>query len=377
MKFVVARQQLINLVSKAISVVPNKPAIPILANLLIEATKEGVSITATDLTVGVRCFTAAKVLEEGATTVPAKCFGPLMRELTSANVEIDDQGNDNVKVTSDSSIFKIRGMSHREYPSLPDFAGATQVVVKENVFKDVLFRTAFAVATEDNRPALTGLSMKIQGGNAIFTGTDSRRLARASIPVDVDKSFVGEYILPLKAVNEIIQDLDDSEERDVKVYLVNDKVAVETPEVLFITKLIAGDYPDVDRVIPVESEAVVLLHREELTTLLRQVSLFVNDPRHSVRFTFGDAELKVSANTMDVGEGKVNMPVNYQGPQLDIAFNPTFFLDVLKHSKGENVTIGLTDSFNPAIITDGNLSAKATTAPNPAFVLMPMRLHEE
>ena len=94
------------------------------------------------------------------------------------------------------------------------------------------------------------------------------------------------------------------------------------------------------------------LHREELMRLLRQVSLFTIDTNHSVRFTLQDGELRLTANTMEIGEGKVSMPANYHGQKLEIAFNPNFFLDILRHSKGETVMLGVTDAYNPGIITD-------------------------
>ena len=121
---------------------------------------------------------------------------------------------------------------------------------------------------------------------------------------------------------------------------------------MVVTKLLSGDYPDLSRIIPTNSGTTIILHREELMTLLRQISLFIADTTHSVRFTFTNGELKLSANTMEIGEGKVSMPVNYQGQKLEIAFNPGFFLDILRHSKEETVTITLTDYYNPGLITD-------------------------
>src|SRR5262249_28739964 len=118
----------------------------------------------------------------------------------------------------------------------------------------------------------------------------------------------------------------------------------------------------------------LLLHREELITLLRQISLFTADTTHSVRFALSNGELKLSANTIEVGEGKVSMPVNYQGAPLEIAFNPNFFLDILRHSKEETVNLGLTDSFNPGVIID--VTPPDTPPSRIKSLLMPLRLNE-
>lgn len=375
MKFVISTQELNYLISKCLNVVSAKAPIPILSNLLLEVVNNQLIITATDLTVGIRCVTEVKVLEEGSTTLPAKKFSQLVRELTSLNVEITTNANEVTEIVADSSRFKLNGMSKNEFPALPDLEGALHFNVKQGDFKDVLFRTSFAVSREDNRYALTGTLLHISSGQATFVGTDGKRLARAIHPIDIDKDFTGNFIIPVKAVEEIFKNLAD--EGDVKVYLMTDKIAVETTHATVITKLLSGEYPDIARVIPETAETVVALHREELMSLLRQMSLFTVENNHSVRFTLGGGELRLSANAMEIGEGKVSMPANYHGPKLEIAFNPSYFLDILRHSKGETVTMGVTDSYNPGVITDKDMTHFVTANATPLFVLMPMRLNEE
>lgn len=377
MKFVIARNEFNNLISKAVRVVAQKAAVPILSNFLIEADEDEVVITATDLTLGVRCFAKAKVLESGATTVPARRCAQLIHELTASNVEVSVNSNDMMEITADSSRFKLHGMNMSEFPSLPDLLGAMQFKIKQGVLKEMLYRTSFAVSREDNRYVLTGVLMQIANGVATFMGTDGKRLARTHMTIDLDKEFSGEYVIPFKAVDEIIKNLEDDADQDATLYLMDDKIAVESNQVTLITKLLSGEYPDVMRIIPQNSETVVSIHREELTILLKQISLFTADASHSVRFTFCDGELRLSANTKNVGEGNVSMPVNYQKEQLDIAFSPIFFLDVLRHSKHETISIGLTDAFNPGVITDVDSSNTAMSVLSPLFVLMPMRLNEE
>lgn len=375
MKFVISTQELNFLINKCQNVVAQKATIPILSNFLIEAINDELIITATDLTVGIRCFTEAKILEEGATTIPAKRFAQLVRELTAANVEFTSNANEVSEIVADSSRFKLNGMSKNEFPSLPDISEAAQFKIKQADLKDMLYRTAFAVSREDNRYVLTGVYMQIANGEASFVGTDGKRLAKAHIGLNFDKAFTGSYIIPLKAVEEILKNLGDEE--DATIYLMNDKIAVEASHTIIITKLLSGDYPDVNRVIPQNPSHIVSLHREELMTLLRQISLFAADSNHSVRFTFDNGELRLTANTMEIGEGKVSMPVNYLGQKLEIAFNPGYFLDILRHSKNETVTMGVTDAFNPGLITDhDNQSALANSLASPLFVLMPMRLNE-
>jgi DNA polymerase III subunit beta len=376
MKFIIATQELNYLINKCINAVAQKSTIPILSNFLIEAINDELIITATDLTVGVRCFTEAKILEEGSTTLPAKRFAQLMRELTSVNLEISTNANEITEIIANTSRFKLNGMNKNEFPALPNITDATHFKIKQSVLRDVLYRTAFAVSREDNRYVLTGVCLQISGGTASFIGTDGKRLSKSQALLNIDKSFQGTFVIPLKAVEEVLKNL--GEEGEATVFLMSDKVAVEASNTIIITKLLSGEYPDVGRVIPNQTGMTVNLHREELMSLLRQISLFAAENNHSVRFTFSDGELKLTANSTDVGEGKVSMPVNYKGQKLEIAFNPNFFLDILRHSKNETISMGITDAYNPGLINDRDDSkTEGEQEQSSLFVLMPMRLSED
>lgn len=375
MKFIISRQELSELTSRIQNIVAPKNPLPILSNFLVEAIDNRLVITATDLTVGVRCSGAAKIIEPGSVTIPARLFSNLLRELTSSHLEISANEKAFVSIVADSSTFKMHGLPVKDFPVFPDLAGAVQIRMKQKELREMFFRTAFAVSKEDNRYVLTGVFLQIANGKASFVGTDGKRLARTQVQVQVEPGFTAECIIPLKAVDEIMKSLNNDED-EATLYIMADKIAVEASDTVIITKLLSGDYPDVEKVIPQETNSFVSLHRDELMSLLRQISLFITEKNNSVRFTFVPGELNLSVNTMDVGEGKVGMPVNYTGERFDIAFNPVYFLDILRHSKQETVMIGFSDSYNPGMITDGEEKAAPGVHPSPLFVLMPMRLSE-
>jgi DNA polymerase-3 subunit beta len=366
MKFVIAKEDLQAVISNLQNVVSQRPALPLLANFLLEAQGEELVFTATDLTVGMRCYTAAKVLEPGGTTLPARRFFQLVRELTAPQLEISTNAGEVTEIVAGASRFRLNGMSRSEYPQLPDFSGALTFKMTQGGLKEQFYRTAFAVSREDTRYALTGVLMHINGGVATLVGTDGKRLAKSEIKVPVDPSHSGRYIIPLKAVEEMSKLLKDNDE-EVTLSLMSDKMAMEANQTLLITKLLSGEYPDFQRVIPQKSEILLSLHREELMSLLRQVSLFTAENSQSVRFSLFPGELTLSANNSEIGEGKVSMPVSYQGPRFDIAFNPSFFLDILRHSPDDAISVGLTDPYNPGVIRDSSSAL---------FVLMPMRFSE-
>jgi len=374
MKFIISSLELNYLINKIQNVVSLKPPMPVLSNFLIEAFNDELIFIATDLTVGIRCATEATILEEGSITLPAKKFAQLVREFPTLNVEISSNKNDVVTVIAGTSRFKLNGMDAKTYPALPDFAGAVSFKLSQADLKELFYRTAFAVAREENRYLLIGIYMQISNGVATFTGTDGKRLARSTVHIEIDPLFHYQSIIPLKAVEEVLKNLQD--EGDATVYLMPDKIGFEANQSLLIAKLLVGDYPDLNRIIPEKSDLIIPIHREELMTLLRQISLFLNQQHLSARFSFQEGELHLVANAVDIGEGNVSMVVDYQGPQFEIALNPVFFLDMLRHCKEEVVTLGLNDAYSPGVLTDGLKNNPPQTNVSSLFLIMPMRLTE-
>lgn len=365
MKVVVTRVELVNLVGKIQNIVPVKPTIPILSNILIEAVDDQLILSVTDLTVSVRAYIEAKVLEEGAITLPAKRFFQLIRELTAVQVEIHAQSSEVAIVNAGSSHFRIQGMHKNEFPNFPNLSEGMQLTLPSSQLNHLLSRTSFAAARDDSKHALNGILLQNVENTIIFIGTDGKRLAKNDLKIDAALSKPGSYIIPLKAIEEIIRLLDSKEEDPATLTLMSDKIAVEFKSTTLITKLLSGQYPDVSRVIPEQIANPIALNRDELISLLRQVSLFTSENSNSVRFTFTNGELHLSAMSGSIGEGKVHMPVNYGGEKLEMAFNPNYFLDMLRHSKDESVHFSISDPYNPGLITD------STSA---QFVIMPMRL---
>jgi len=364
MKFVIQRDLIVGLISKIQGVVPSKAVIPILSNILIEATEKQVVVTATDLTVSIRAFAPAHVEVEGAVTLPAKKFFQLIRELTVPEVSIETKDSGIAIITSGTSHFRLHGMDKDEFPSFPDLSEGKSFTIEAPVFKEMLSNTSFAAARDDSRQVLNGVFMEIEKGKAIMVGTDGKRLAKIEKPVEFNENEKQTSIIPLKAVEEMIKLLDADQKATITI--MSDKIALESSDLCLISKLLSGQFPDYERVIPdKDSLQEITLHREELMTLLKQVSLFTSDISHSVRLSFDKGELTLQATNSDIGEGNVNMPVDYNNERLDIAFNPQFFIDILRHCKDETINFGISTSFDPGSISDTSDSH---------FVMMPMRL---
>lgn len=366
MKVVISKDEIVSLIGKILCIVAPKPAIPILSNVLLEAKDDQLIISATDLTVSIRCFAEnTRVLEEGSIAIPARRFFQLIKEITSPQIKISALASDMVEILAGSSKFKIHSLPKDEFPTLPDLSSATQVNLEASVLKELFFKSSFSAAKDDSRYVLNGVYLRVENSQMIFVGTDGKRLAKAFSTVHIDPSFQGTYIIPLKAVEEMYKSLDDSE--SVQLSFMHDKVSMEKSNFTLITKLLSGQYPDVERVIPESPRISIHLHREELIALLRQVALFTADNSSSVKFVFESGQLQLIASSSEIGEGTVMMPADYNKDRLEVAFNPYYFLDILRHSKDEVVTFSIDDPFNPGKITDSSSAI---------FVIMPMRIND-
>jgi DNA polymerase-3 subunit beta len=362
MKLIVSRTDLLTLINKIQGAVPLRPSSPILANVLIEAIDDQLIMTATDLMLCMRAFTSAKVVKEGAITLPARRLFQLVRELTTPQVEIDCPSPEVAFLNAGSSHFKLQGMHKNEYPTLPDLSEGLHLSLPHATLKEMLSKTLFSAAREEDQQLLNGVLFQQLQNTLTMIATDGKRLAKSQS--EGSSSASHSAVLPLKAAEETIKILETTD-APVKITLTQDKFAVETTSVTLITKLLIGKYPDVSRAIPEKNPNPIILHREELISLLRQVSLFTSEQNCAARFTFTPGALHLSAMSGEIGEGNVSMPVNYAGPKLEAAFNPHHFLDILKHSKDETVGFSLTDPYNPGLVTDSSSSL---------FMIMPMRL---
>jgi len=366
MKVVVSKLDLVNLTNKLQGLIATKPALPILANMLIEAVGDRVTFSATDLTTSMRCYTEGKIIEEGAIALPARRFTSLIRELTAPQVKISAEKTDIAEIAAGSSVFKINGMPKNVFPILPSFSGNAEIIFDSANLKDILAKASFSAARDDNRIVLNGIQLQIANQKAIFLSTDAKRLCKITVDIDVDNSFSGSYVIPIKAAEEMTKMIDENAKKS-SLSLMHDKVFLENGSTSLSTKLIAGQYPDIGKVIPENLKDSITIHREELTTLLRQVALFTSEEETNIRFVFDKGELQLNAASKKIGEGQVSMPVDYNKNRIEAAFNPFYFLDILKHIKDETVSFHVIDAFNPGTITD-----KA----NGIFMVMPLRLHQ-
>ena len=363
MKLDIAKNVLLDALQKVQNVVSLRSTLPILSNVLLTADKNGLSLATTDLEVSVRCTVAANVTKIGATTLPARRFASIIRELPDGAIEIEVDDKDSASVTCGSSFFKIIGLSKDEFPPIPKAEGKNTYTLDQGGFRQMLRKTAYAASADETRYVLNGVLLSFKAGKLTIVATDGRRLALAEQELDFPAEAQGDYILPTKAVNELMHVLGDQGE--LKIHAGESQLMLEFGDVLVASKLIDGTYPNYRQVIPTQSDERVTVERESLLTALRRVSLVTTDKSNATKLTFTKNKLSLSMSTQDIGEARESLPIKYAGKDISVAFNPEYMMDPLRNLTNDEVVLELTDELSPGVIK----------ADIPfLYVIMPMRV---
>ena len=362
MKAFIQLNDILTVSAKLYNIVPTKPQTAVLSCVKIQALDNQLILTTSDLTITLVVSIPARVEEEGELLLPAKQFFPLLKELVSQELSLSSSSYA-VTLSSGASEFKLAGANPEGFPLLPNVLETTQTSCSTLLLKEMLGKTLFCAGKDDNRPMFSSIHLQKDEETTTFTGTDGRKLARTAAQLPFSHGWSGSFILPLKTAAEICNLLDAKEELSYLSFL-EDKVFIQTGPFLLVSRLISGEYPEVARIIPEKTTPPLHLHKEELSSLLRQISLFTTIEHPAARFTFSSGKLELSIANMEAGEGKVEMPLNFQGEPVQIGFNPVFFLEILRHIKDETLSLHITDSYSPGLITDSSSAF---------FVLMPMR----
>jgi DNA polymerase-3 subunit beta len=368
MKLAIQKDQLLKGLQIVQNVVSTRTTLPILSNILLRAEANQLAFTATDLDVTISCAVPAEVRKTGATTLPAKRFVGIARELPTPEVELEVDDRNFCSVRSGAAFFRLNGLAAEEFPPLPQFQEEKRVTLPQEKARGMLRKTSFAVSTDETRQVLNGIFFSIKDGKVTLVATDGRRMALTEEEVEIGEEGQGEFILPTKAVNELNRLLETSGEVELK--FTDNQAAFTLRDakggaVLVISKLVDGHYPNYRQVIPSEFKERIALVREEFLQALRRAELMTSEKSNSVKLAFGKNNLTITANTPDVGEARDSIAINYKGSELAIAFNPAYLLDPLKALENDEIYLELTDELSPGVVKINGPFL---------YVLMPMRM---
>ena len=363
MKFSVSKEKLLEGLQTVQNVVSTRTTLPILSNVLLQADGNELTLTTTDLDVGVRGSIEAAVDKPGSTTLPARRLFNIVRELPASEIHFDIDSKNVASIKSGSSFFKILGLPEEEFPPLPKFDKAKAFTLRQKDLKDGLKKTGYAISTDETRYVLNGILFTFKDNKLTLVATDGRRLALVEIETEFPRSQEVDIIVPSKAVTELGRLL--KEDGEVKLSVGENQIAFQVDGTLLVSKLIEGNYPNYRQVIPAETKERITLERELFLNSVHRVSLLASEKSNSVKLIFAKNNIDITANTPDVGEAKESMAVQYKGKEFSIAFNPEFLMAPLRNLPNDEVYLDLTDEMSPGVI-------KIQTSF--LYVLMPMRI---
>jgi DNA polymerase-3 subunit beta len=362
-KLKVTKEAILDGLQRVQNVVSTRTTLPILSNVLVQASGGSLSLTTTDLDVGVRCKVDAEVSKPGSTTLPARKLFLILKEVPAAEIEIEVDDRNAASIRCGSSFYKIMGLPEEEFPRFPELGAGKALKIEQAVLRDMLKKTAYAVSNDETRYVLNGVFMGLKGDKLTVVATDGRRLALIEHDMEVPKGTEAELILPTKAVGELERLLADK--GDAKLSIGENQIIFELDGTILASKLIEGTYPNFRQVIPTETKERISLERELLLSALHRASILASEKSQSVKLNFAKNTLTITATTPEVGEAQETLSINYKGKELTIAFNPQYMMDPLRNLDADEVFLELSDELSPGVIK--------VNAPF-LYVLMPMRL---
>ncbi len=373
MKFKINRDHFANGLAQVLNVVGSKATMPILSNVLIEAEKDHISLTTTNLDLGIRCKIKADVKETGSITLPVKRLAGIVRELPNVDVTVDASPNHQIKLTSGGSTFRIMGIGKEEFPPLPEFGEEKAHSLAQDELAAMLKSVAYAQSTDETRYILNGVYFNFKDGKLSLVATDGRRLALMAKEMEIPEESSGAIILPAKTVGELTRLLDKGarvkinfNERRAAFQIATDKdTSGLVDHVYLYSKVVEGSYPNYQQVIPKETHQRIKLERELFLQCVRRAALVCSEKANSVKIKLSNNLLELTAQSPDFGEAHESMAIGYSGPELQVAFNPAFLMDPLKALSKDEVFFEVKDEVSPGVFK---------TLENFVCVIMPVRL---
>ena len=376
MEFKINKDHFSNGLQQVLNVVGTRSAMPILGNVLIEAGTDHISLTTTNLDIGIRCRITADVSTEGSITLPVRKLATIVKELPQQEVFFELSSNNQAKITSGGSIFKVMGIGTDEFPPLPSFENQHVFKLEQNDLANMLKSVSFAQSSDENRYILNGVYFNFSDENLTLVATDGRRLALTSYELESDSSDTGNLILPAKTVSEIERLLGKGE--NVKIAF-NDRqvafeIAIEDEEgnsglidhIYLVSKIVEGNFPNYRQVIPKETEHRIKVERELFLECVPRAALVTSEKSNSIKLKISKNLMEIMGSSAEYGESHESMGIAYDGPDVQIAFNPNFLMEPLRALSHDEIFFEFKDELSPGLVKTLNQFL---------CVIMPLRLN--
>jgi DNA polymerase-3 subunit beta len=367
MELVVRKNELLRELQLFQGIVERKNTIPILANVLIEAAGNEVKLLATDLEVALRSRCQASVAKGGALTLPAKKLYEIIRALPETDVRIEEDKN-GVKVAADRFDSRMQTLPIEDFPTLPEGSGRARATLPRQVIREMVSKTQFAITGEDTRYFLNGAKFVLTPGSLTLVATDGHRLALVDAAHEVGVTEEIGVILPKKTLIELGKLLLEGE-GDLTFEAGENHLFFEVSGRVLISRMIDGQFPAYERVIPRGNDKLVEFDRERLTNAVRRVALLSNERSKAVKFEIDRGKVEVTSSSSEFGEAREQIAVEYDGTPVTISFNAQYVLDFLNVVETDVVSLSLKDEVSQAVMKPVGAEGYDYT-----YVIMPMRI---
>jgi len=373
MKFTIDRADILRALNHVHSVVERRNTIPILANVMLRAEKDSLSLTTTDMDLEIVESVAAKSSATGATTVPANTLYDIMRKLPDGSaVEISSAAGDTtLQVKSGKSTFRLGCLSQEDFPKMGSsekFSYSFSVPAAD--LRTLIDRTRFAISNEETRYYLNGIYLHAAENDGVAVlravATDGHRLARFEMPLPNGAKDMPGVIIPRKAINEIRKLIDEAGDT-IEIGLSDNKLKFSFDHITLTTKLIDGTFPDYDRVIPKNNDKILQVNPAIFASAVDRVSTISSEKSRAVKLTLGGKTMTLSASSADSGSASEEIEISFNAGPMEIGFNSAYLMDVAKQIEGDGCRMSLSDPASPTIIQDVSDTSSL-------YVLMPMRV---
>lgn len=347
MHLIVLKENLVKALTIVGKSIPIRPQLPILSNLLFKTENNRLKITSTDLELGIIYTLNAKIEKEGEITIPGKLLIEFVSTLTSDKIEFKLEEK-NLLVKSGQTQATFTTINPSDFPPFP-----TIPTIKKNLpfdkISNSIQRTAFAASTDESRPILTGVKTIISNGTMSLSATDGYRLSMEKTTIG-DKEDL-QMILPSQSLLEVVRIAQEVKAPEVGFSIIENKnqVVFSLPNVYIFTRLIDGEFPNVEKIIPTEFKTKVIIDKELFAKSVKTASLFARGAANIIKIKIEKKGLKLSANTPQVGQDEDFIEAQVEGEEMEIAFNYRFLLDLLANFPGKEVVFEASGPLNPGV----------------------------
>jgi DNA polymerase-3 subunit beta len=351
MKFSILQSQLLEVLQIISGVVPARSTTPILENILFDLEGDKLKLTGTDLEVSITTEVQPQQVDKpGSIALPAKVITEMIRSLPDIPIHFESDDNNRMKITTDQGLYQVAGLSKDNFPEMPTFSEERTIEIQNSMLSRMFSKTIFAVSTEELRPALMGVFMQIMADELRMVATDGHRLSKI-----VDKSFRYDdkpirMIIPPKAVQIALKNMD--EEGTTKLVIEESGLCFLFDKTILYTRLVEGEYPDYERVIPRDNDKKLTIDKNLLMASVKRVSLFSSALTHQIRFSISPGQLVVCSEDVDVGgEAQEKLAVEYNDEPMEIGYNAQYTMDIIRHIDTDDILFLVKSPVHAAIVT--------------------------